>query len=232
MSEELLPDKRKGIITPEILAGVLVVLILVGVFIPTMGTRYSEKGNITKGISNCRQIGMALKLYAADHDGAYPDASLTITRSANAAFRGLFQSDTIDSEAIFGCPVSPYVPDGKVGDSKDSFMHALEPGENHWMMTAGLNTSKPESIPLVYENANGTRWSPRWNADAKQRVKPGRTWSGGVIVGLNDGSVSLHRLASDKGTAVGLRPESSGEDIFEMAIDLVNFPKGEVLDVE
>jgi hypothetical protein len=232
MNADPVPEKKRSITRLEILVGILALVLLVSLFAPPVRGRFSERGSITKGISNCRQICMALKLYAADHDGAYPDDSLTKTRSANAAFRRMFQDEIIDAEPVFGCPYSPFNPDGKIGTKQDNFKEAMAPGENHWMMTAGLSTSKPEGIPLVYENAMGTRWSPRWNADAKLKRKRGRTWTSGIIVGLNDGSVSLQPLTSDKGTAVGLKPGSNGEDVFVTAIDPVNFAKGEVLDIE
>lgn len=201
-------------------------------------SRFAARGNITRGISNCRQIVLALKLYASDHHGKYPDAHLTGTKTANAAFRLMFEKEVIDSEAIFGCPESPFEPDGVIEDPyigpvSTRFGKAVTPGENHWAMTAGVTDAMQGGIPLVYENPVSATWPPKWNADAKAKPVRGRSWTTGIIVGMNDGSASIQPLASSSGSAVGLKPDpATGKDAFEAAIDAKEFPKGEVLDVE
>ena len=216
--------------------GLLVLLLGAGV---SAGCRHrmAEKGHISMGIMNCRQILTALRIYSSDHDGKFPDAFLKEERTANAAFRILFEEQCIDNEMIFGCPVSPYVPDGKIEDTyigpHGKYGDALEPGENHWALTAGLTDSKPGSIPLVYEHAVSAAWPPKWNADSAGKEVRGRTWTTGIIVGLNDSSVAVQALAAKSGKAVGLKPDAStGKDIFEAAIDPKEFPKGEILDIE
>ena len=58
--------------------------------------------------------------------------------------------------------------------------------------------------------------------------KPGRTWKGGkVIIGFNDGSVSVLALESAKGNHVGLKPKADGKPVFP---DLD--PKPTILQVE
>jgi hypothetical protein len=220
----------------ELGVGLLAVLLLAGVACKP-GGRISAKGNITKGISNCRQIVIALKIYASDHNGKYPDAFLKDKRTANAAFRIIFEEQVIDNEMIFGCPVSPFAPDGKIEDTyignNGRYGDALEPGENHWALTAGVTDAMSGSIPLVYENAVTATWPPSWNRDAAGKEVRGRTWTTGIIVGMNDSSVAIQPLASNSGKAVGLKPDpSTGKDLFEAAIDPKDFPKGEILDIE
>ncbi|HSI61960.1 MAG TPA: hypothetical protein VLE43_02545, partial [Candidatus Saccharimonadia bacterium] len=168
--------------------------------------------------------------HAADHDGKYPDAFLTDPQSSNEVFRVLFKEQITDNELIFGCPLSWYVPDGNIGTGPE-YAKVLETDENHWAMTAALTQGMPGQIPLVYENPVTASWPPTWNASAKGTNTRGRTWSNGVIVGLNDGSVSLRKIESKSGTSVRLAKEPDGKDIFEAAIDPVKFPKGVVLDV-
>jgi hypothetical protein len=202
------------------------------------GHRTQERGNIAKAISNCRQIITALRIYSGDHDGKYPDAQVQGARTANTVFRKLFDEGVLDNEMIFGAPVSPFVPDGKIEDTylgpqDTKFAKAVEAGENHWAMTAGLNDSAPGKIPLVYENPVSAAWPPRWNADMASKPVRGRTWKKGIIIGLNDSSVSIQPLASEHGPSVGLKPDSvAGKDAFEAAIDPKTFPKGELLNVE
>ena len=219
----------------------LLLVLLFGIWAIPGGTRFTEKGNYTKGISNCRQILMVLSLYAADHDGKYPDSVIgNAPRNANTAFRALFTEEYVDNELIFGCPVSPFVPDGNIGNGNDKDK-ALEPGENHWAMTAGLDVTKGGEIPLVYENPIKATWPPVWKTSAAGTNQRGRAWKNGIIVGLNGGAVSIERtgtytglrqLSTNKGSAVGLAKERDGKDLFEQAIDPVKFPKGEVLDID
>lgn len=234
------------------LATVLAIAFLASLFIPTVG-RISERGNVTKGISNCRQIIVAMRVYSEDHDGKYPDAALTDPQSSNEVFRKLFTEGILDNELIFGCPVSQFVPDGNIGGPDDAVRsEAVAAGENHWAMTKGVTDNSPPEIPLVYENPVRATWPPVWNVDAKDTNARGRAWGkwldprlgplnsighrmglsmSGVIMGLHDGSVSLQPVEWKKGAAVPLM-RKNGEDLFEAAIDPKTFPKGEVLNVE
>lgn len=202
------------------------------------GARIQERGNITKAISNCRQIITALRIYSSDHDGKYPDAFVQSPKTANTIFRKLFDEGVLDNELIFGSPVSPFVPDGKIedpylGPQETKFAKAVAPGENHWAMTVGLNDSAPGKIPLVYENPVTAEWPPKWNADMAGKPVRGRAWKNGIIIGLNDSSVAIQPLAAKDGSSVGLKPDSAtGKYAFESAIDPKTFPKGEVLNVE
>jgi Tfp pilus assembly major pilin PilA len=230
MNEESVIPKKPKMTWPEVLAVITVLLILASLIVPTFA-RTCAKGNITKGISNARQVIISLKIYAADHDGKYPDAFLKDPRSSNEVFRVLFQENHVDNELIFGCPISPFVPDGNIGDDEDR-SKALEAGENHWAMTAGLNDRASGSIPLVYENPVITTWSPKWNPDAKGTNTRGRAWSTGIIVGMNDSSVSIQPLEAKTGTAVPLRDLGEGQNLFSQHDDSDSSDRWRILDVE
>jgi hypothetical protein len=230
-------ERRRSITKVELVVGTQAMTLLALLAMVACEPKVQERGLITKGISNCRQIITSLRIYSSDHNGKYPDAFLKDKRTANAAFRILFEEQCIDNEMIFGCPVSPLVPDGKIEDTyignNGKYGDALEPGENHWMLTAGLTDASPGAIPLVYENALTATWSPKWNADKVGKEVRGRAWTTGIIIGMNDSSVSIQPLAAKSGKAVGLKPDSiTGKDYFEAAIDPKVFPKGEVLDIE
>lgn len=179
--------------------GLVPIAILASLAVPTF-SKIQEKGNQTKAINNARQIIIGLKLYAADNNGKYPDKlkNGSSASDSNTAFRELFINGALENESIFGCPASPYVPDGNIGTAPD-YREALKPGENHWAMTGGLNDSSSGAIPVVYENtSSGAAWPPTWNTAIPGRRSPGRTWSGGkVIIGFNDGSVELVRLGAE-----------------------------------
>ncbi len=210
-------------------AGVALTLVL-GTLYLYIEPRTSRKGTITKAISNCRQIITAMRIYSADHGGKYPDAFLTHPQNSNEVFRVLFKERYTDDEMIFGSPVSPYVPDGNLSHGPD-YSKALEAGENHWAMTTGLSDAMSGHIPLVYENPVSSSLPPKWNPSAKGTNTPGRAWSTGIIVGLNDGSVSIRPLESKSGTSVGLAKEEDGKDLFGAALDPVKFPERRMLDI-
>ncbi|TLD72679.1 type II secretion system protein [Phragmitibacter flavus] len=211
-----------------IFAITVLALVTASLLVPIVG-RISEPGHLTKSINNCRQILLALQIYAADHDGRYPTGE-----TANVAFRELFKNEILETEWIFGGRISPYQDDGRIGESPD-FKHALEPGENHWAMTQGLSNAKElASIPAVFETPVKAEWPPKWNADAAETPVKGRSWKGGkIVIGLNDGSVALHDLTSSSGTSVGLAPaKGETQNLFEKAIHPIHFPIGKILDVE
>lgn len=232
MSENSQPHQKRRCTWTQVIVGLIASLLIVAwLAMPTIIV-CGETGEVTKGISNCRQIITAMRIYSSDHDGKYPDAELTDPQNSNEVIRKLFTEGILNNELIIGCPVSPFVPDGNIGHPDDkTFSKAVEAGENHWAMTKGLKDSSPPEIPLVYENPVKPTWPPVWNADAAETNKRGRSWKNGIIIGLNDSSVGIQPLESKKGTAVALK-KKDGKDPFEAAIDPTTFPKGEVLNVE
>lgn len=225
---------RQGFTLIELLVVITIIALLASLTMPAL-SKFQERGNITKGISNARQIILALKLYASDHSSSYPDSASvegeegeSEASDANTAFRQLFVEETLDSEAIFGCPISPFNPDGNIGSDAEK-TQALETKENHWMMTKGLSDSASGSIPLIMENALSADWNPKWDNNLKGQPKRGRAWSTGIIIGLNDGSAQIMQLQSKKGEQ-GLK-ETDGKNVFTQQEDEEGGTSFEILDV-
>ena len=190
-----------------------VILLLASALMPLYST-VARRAPFAIAISNCRQIEMALRAYAADHNGNYPDAALEHPLNSNEAFRKLFIEGYITDEKIFGAEFSPYHPDGKIGQAPD-YREALQAGENHWAMTQGLTDGGAADMPVVFEHPAVATWPPKWNADAVEVPKMGRVWRRHrVVVGLNDGSANSMTLESSGGTAVGLAPREGGLPVF------------------
>jgi hypothetical protein len=229
------PVKGKGAARTGLALGYLmtfVVPVVAGLAIPTF-SKIAEKGKMTKAISNCRQIITSLRLYSPDSTGSYPDTVHPDVRTANEAFHYLFVEGQADNEMIFGAPLSPYQPDGKIGDPPD-FREALKPGENHWAMTRGLSDSAPGTYPLIFENPADASWPPKWNTNFVEVPKPGRVWKGGkIIIGMNDSSVALQKVDSDQGDRPGLKPlaADSKADLFSQNDPAKDGLKIGVLDV-
>jgi len=167
-----------------------------------------EKSNYVKATSNCRQIVAAMKLWAGDHDGAYPDGA-----TANEAFRKLFQDDILQDERIFGCPTSPYNGDDNLGTPLE-FREAVAINENHWMMIAGGTEKSPDKTPLVFENAESAALPLTWGSARKGLKVRGSTWTGGkIVVGFKDGSVELVDITQPNHPLANLPPGTRVLDI-------------------
>lgn len=215
-AEKRTPSRGENLIT---VVAVAIPAVWMGFIVQAYLRQAAEKQEVASGISNCRQIITAMRIYSAEnfegYDGARPPEGYKPPASSNEAFRALFTGNILDNETIFGCPHSPYQPDGKIGTAPH-FEDALAPGENHWMMTIGISDSASGNIPLVYENAAVAEWNPKWNANARRKPVSGRTWTKGIIIGMNDSSVSLQKLAATEGSEVPLKSLGAGgeENLF------------------
>lgn len=187
------------------------------------GCKVSDKANQAKAINNLRQVLISLRLYAADHNGKYPDAALPDAQTSNEVFRELLLSETMNDEMIFGCPSRIGSPDGNIGKPLDP-LQMLRPGENHWAMTRGLDMNSSANIPLAYDNPATATWPPLWVPEDWSKYipgtpfnNPGMAWSGNkIIVGLNDSSVVMLPLVATKGSHLTLKPRADGTPIFPM----------------
>jgi prepilin-type N-terminal cleavage/methylation domain-containing protein len=205
----------------ELLVVITIIAILAGLAVPAY-TIVQRIANQNKGVSNARQVILAMKLFAKDHSSQYPDTvpnpvTGSLAQNANDAFRYMIQEKCAPDERIFGCP-SGYNPDGTIGLSPN-YGNALLPGENHWAMTAGQTDTTVGNMPLVFENPASPSWPPLWNADMAGKIAPGRTWADGkIIIGRNDGSVALEALADTKGM-VGPKVMAVNLNLFTQASD-------------
>ena len=205
----------------ELLVVITIIAILAGLAVPTYNA-VQRMASQTRGVNNARQIIVAMKLFAKEHNSQYPDTvpnpqTGSLAQNANDAFRLMILEKIVSDERIFGCPAG-FNPDGSLGQSP-SYGNALMPGENHWSMTAGQTDTTAGNMPLVFENPASPSWPPLWNADLAGKIAPGRTWTGGkIIIGRNDGSVAVEALASQNGM-VGPQIMAGGMNLFMQASD-------------
>src|SRR5437868_10040965 len=77
----------------ELLVVIAIIAVLASIALPVFSS-VQERGAQTKDLANAKQIALACKLYAADHDGKYPDkdgtvdppVALTASSNSNQAF--------------------------------------------------------------------------------------------------------------------------------------------------
>lgn len=218
--------RKRGWTWLQIVVAVFAVAIVISALVPTYNS-VSAKSIHAVTVGNCKQLIVALRIYAEENNGKYVDAHASEPSTSNAAFHGLFTARILDDERIFGAKASPFVPDNIIGDAPD-FPKALEPGENHWAMTKGVKDSSNPLTPLVFENPASPGWPPSWNAEAAGKQVKGRAWRGGkIVVGFSDSNVRAIQLEPAKGASALPAREADGKNVFTRAGDRM-----EMLDIE
>jgi len=172
--------------------------------------RMVEASEKKDAVENCRKIVLWLRMSAPDLSGSYPykikdeppkllgvgkkgpSFASHDAQNSNEVFRELFKIDIykpLNDELKFGCPRSPFHPDGNAGTAP-LFREALQKGENHWAMSKDLFDSASGAFALIFENPADASMPPRWDTDVAGQAKPGRCWTDRTVcVGFNDGTV-------------------------------------------
>ncbi len=140
----------------ELLVVISIIAVLASIALPAF-VSVQERGFQTKDLSNAKQIGLACKLYAGDHDGLFPDKDgraadppvtpLTAASTSNAAFACLVPA-YLPTEKLFYLAKSawsPNVPDEKTTLAADR----VEAGSNNFAYELGLNEVSNPSFPLI-----------------------------------------------------------------------------------
>jgi prepilin-type N-terminal cleavage/methylation domain-containing protein len=192
----------------ELLVVISIIAILAGIALPVFGS-VQVKGAQTKALSNAKQIGTALRLYAVDNNGTYPSYVLgangkpatpnpQLVGSSNVAFAQLIP-DYMPNEEIFWLTKSkwcnPNPPDNQV-DQAGTYtpVLTLAAGENEWAYAPGLNDTSNPSWPLIADGfTTGSEADPVYAA--AETVKGG-VWKGkNAIVIRCDTSGSVMKVS-------------------------------------
>jgi prepilin-type N-terminal cleavage/methylation domain-containing protein len=185
------PTPCAGFTLIELLVVISIIAILAGLAGPGLSMA-AKNGRLAQATGNARQIGLALRMYAQDQDGAYPgelDSEGRAITTANDAFRELIPA-YLDSEVVFAVGTSP------VGKRADNNITApariLERGENHWAYISGLNSTSSSSWPMIVDHTDGAgRYTDK-------ETEPGGTWKGthGVVVRTDNSAASLKLMGT------------------------------------
>jgi prepilin-type N-terminal cleavage/methylation domain-containing protein len=215
----------------ELLVVIAIIAVLASIALPVF-TSVQIKGAQTKALSNGKQIGLALRLYAGDNNGIYPsyvvDANGTAASppvnvtSSNDAFAQLFPN-YVKSEAIFWLAKSKWCSANPPDEVMDATLtvpstQTLKSGENEWAYVLGLNDSSNPSVPLLADGfVNGGQTTHTYSRD---QTTQGGVWKGvNAIVIRADSSGAIEKVNQNNLTVTGPNGSAGGTqgDIFTTA---------------
>lgn len=167
-------QKQKAFTLIELLIVISIIALLAGLMLPVYNG-VVRKAQRTKILSNAKQIGLALKLYASDNDGSFPSYTLqdgtptnTQVSNSNTAFAQLFPL-YIKNEKLFYIAHSKFTlrqPDNVIDNPPlDTPAKTLQPGENAFAYVLGLNDTSQSDYPLI-ANGFSDEKSHKYSTDA------------------------------------------------------------------
>ena len=191
----------------ELLVVITIIGILAGIALPVFNS-VQIKGSQTKALAQAKQVGLALKLFAGDNDGAYPakgtpTALTNEPATANAAFAPLFPQ-YLTSETIFA---NKLVAGSKTPDNAydanytGSPQKTLAQGENVYGYMTNLTDASYASAPLIFDSPASTTGTYTNQVGVK-----GSIWGGTKAVCIRlDNSGALENLVITSPTAAFIR---------------------------
>jgi prepilin-type N-terminal cleavage/methylation domain-containing protein len=199
----------------ELLVVIAIIAILASIALPVFSS-VQEKGKQTKDLSNGKQIALALKQFAIDNDGVFPNkvyafgsaytaaTDLATTDFSNDAFRWLLPTylSNEDMFALVGSAWSPNAPDNIVDQTAGGT--SLVAGENAYAYVTGLNDTSNPQFPLLGDAGTGAAATD--NVFTNIKADKGGFWGGQkAIVIFVDGSGKVVTL-DDKANFAPFRP--------------------------
>ena len=180
----------------------LVVITIIGILAtlaPQAINGVLMSANRIKALSAARNIGMALKTYANEHDGAFPKGE-----KASEAFSKLLPQDVgssgyISDKKQFFVKGSKYTPPSDTPNGGDQ--KTLTEGENHWGFMSGLDDSGSGRWPLLFDGPASAEGSY-----SAKKTEKGGVWEGKVAIVVRlDGSANAEQLKE-------LKVQTDGQD--------------------
>jgi prepilin-type N-terminal cleavage/methylation domain-containing protein len=184
--------QNRGFTLIELLVVISIIAILAGFALPVF-TSAQKKGRITDSLSNCKQIALALRMYAGDNDGIFPNTTLATGAAAGMPLGpGNFSNDAFEtlmpkystSKKIFLNKGSAYCK-SPAQDQGVADANRVLRGQNDWVYLLGLSDTSDARWPLI---ATATK-SASDLTYAKLATSLGGVWNGSdAVVGFCDGS--------------------------------------------
>lgn len=164
--------KQRGFTLIELLVVIAIIAILAAILFPVFA-QARESARMTSCLSNMKQLGLGLMMYAQDSDENYPviysGYGMDYTTVTPNDHEGWMWKNAIGpyvkSKGIFGCPSNPAAdPDGPSYVSDDRMDRNNAYG--HYMEKDGL---MPQSYAM---NAGATSWYSARSPDVANAAKP------------------------------------------------------------
>ena len=205
----------------ELLVVIAIIAVLASIALPVFST-VQERGAQTKNLSNAKQIGLACKLYAADHEGKYPDKDgtvdppvpLTAGSTSNQAFALLIPT-YLPTEKLFYIGKSAWSP--TVPDEKTTLPpERCEASTNNFAYEMGMTETSHPSFPLIADAPFSGGSSAVYKTDQTQK---GGVWKGRKAIVIRcdqSGAVETCKVNAAAGTATVEGPTggATNTDIF------------------
>ena len=215
----------------ELLVVIAIIAILASIALPAF-TAVQERAKQTKDMSNGKQIALALKQFALDHNGVFPAkkpganydtaAALAGTDKSNDALWWLFPT-YVTSEDIFVVPSSIWSTsaDNKLDAAGAAGrVETLKNTECGYAFIMGLNDTSNPQFPLLADGFKDGATIP-WQYATDKTIKGG-VWGGKkAIVVFVDGSAQVMRC-DDVAVATNptiYRPGQATDSIFQASSD-------------
>jgi len=184
----------------ELLVVIAIIAILASIALPAFSS-VQERAKQTKDLSNGKQIALALKQFALDNNGSFPQfapntsygaasSAGTLAANSNEAFWWLFPT-YLTAEDIFtvgGSKWSKGQPDNSIDlAGAGARLLTLAPGENAYLYVLGLNDTSNPQFPLIADAVVNPAAAPyQYTVDQNTA---GGVWKGRrAIVVFADGS--------------------------------------------
>ena len=234
-SSVLTPRKQRERVSAftliELLVVIAIIAILASIALPAFSA-VQERAKQTKDMSNGKQIALALKQFALDHNGVFPNKepganydtanALVNTDKSNDAFWWLFPT-YLTAEDIFVVPGSIWSTgaDNKLDAAGGGVrVETLKNGECGYAYIMGLNDTSNPQFPLIADAFVDAAAAP-WPYSTDKTIKGG-VWGGKkAIVIFVDGSgqvMTCNDLAVPAAPTV-YRPGQAVDSIFEASTD-------------
>lgn len=205
----------------ELLVVISIIAILASIAIPVFGTA-QEKAQQNKAMQQAKGIFYGLKMFAGDHNGAFPSSpdqdegngNTGELKDANEAYANLIPG-YVQSESPFGIPSSAYCKVGNVYKGPDndisSRQKVLERGENTFAYVSGLSDTSNANYPILADGFKpGSTSDPAYS---KVEGTLGGVWKGKrAIVVRCDGSATVEVCNSQ--TAKVTRKGQGNKNLF------------------
>jgi prepilin-type N-terminal cleavage/methylation domain-containing protein len=163
----------------ELLVVISIIAVLASIALPVF-TSVQERGFQTKDLSNAKQIGLACKLYAGDHDGTFPDKDghagdppVGVPTTSNQVLAGLVPN-YLPTEKLFYLGKSAWstvIPD----EDTSTPAKRCEAKSNNFAYELGLNEVSNPSFPLI---ADAPKTGGADAVYSTVQTDPGGVWKG------------------------------------------------------